>query len=809
MPINDIINDSWGPYSHTEVEAALKAKIAELDQKINDAIHEGGIGLDELSAEVRALLTKANNALQPSDISAWAKQPNKPSYSVGEISYDGTMTLAQKLTAMDTAIQNAIQVDTAMSGSSTNPVQNKVIKSYVDDLISNLQGVLNTITQDGATAGVIDTFNEVKAFLAGISNSDTLAAKLLNKVDKENGKGLSTNDYTDAEKTKLGALPTNAELTKALGEKANTADIPTNVSDLTNDSGFITSAALEGIVAGAADFVLTEDDDAFYLTRLVPTLVVTELAAMSESTKSGTFKVSGTNLKGNVTVSVSASGWTLQTGGGSASQSLTLSPTDGTLAETTITVAYSGSTDSVGNAITIASTGAESKSVNATYTEHSGPTITTSGDGISISEVAGDQKTTTLQITGVMLTADITAALSGTNASKFSLSKSTFTQSNGVVNETLTITYSPAAGDSGTHSATLTLSSTDATPVTIALTGTVLVQSLSLSPSTLELSSASGTSTTGTITVKGANLKSDVALSVGSGYSVSPSTIAYATLNAAGNTGVDVTITADTTAASGTLTATSGSNSATASLSWVETEVETQDAFYVKGGIHYKLTSLENKTVKVVNSFNTETGTNNNYPGKSTITIPATVHIGENDYKVTSIAGAAFAKCSASTIDMSAAIYISSIAGFASNACSSLSTLKLPPNLTAIGDYAFQNATALTSVTLPDKLTSIGNYAFMGCSNLTSVYFGTTDNIVSTSSLNLFAFYNVTSITDIYLRYNGSNVQDVTNDFNATVKSNSTLHVPTNATSAFTASTTYWGAWVTNNKISFDLTPTE
>lgn len=40
-----------------------------------------------------------------------------------------------------------------------------------------------------------------------------------NKVDKIEGKGLSTNDYTNAEKSKLGALPTKSALDEALADK--------------------------------------------------------------------------------------------------------------------------------------------------------------------------------------------------------------------------------------------------------------------------------------------------------------------------------------------------------------------------------------------------------------------------------------------------------------------------------------------------------------------------------------------------------------------------------------------------------------
>ena len=182
----DILHDSWGPYTHTEVENALKSYLATLEQRISDAIHEGGIGLDELSQEVRTLLNKANTALQPENLASWAKQQNKPGYTVSEITYDNLTTLAQKLAAMDQAIQAAAQSgtepDSAMSDSSTNAVQNKIVKAYIDAVSARLDALIST----GNVSGAIDTFNEIKAFLADISDSDTLLAKLLLKADKSN-----------------------------------------------------------------------------------------------------------------------------------------------------------------------------------------------------------------------------------------------------------------------------------------------------------------------------------------------------------------------------------------------------------------------------------------------------------------------------------------------------------------------------------------------------------------------------------------------------------------------------------------------
>ena len=57
-----------------------------------------------------------------------------------------------------------------------------------------------------------------------------------NKVDKEEGKGLSTNDYTTDDKNKLNTLPTNKELTTILNEKVDTADLNEYVTK-TDDDG--------------------------------------------------------------------------------------------------------------------------------------------------------------------------------------------------------------------------------------------------------------------------------------------------------------------------------------------------------------------------------------------------------------------------------------------------------------------------------------------------------------------------------------------------------------------------------------------
>ena len=86
-----------------------------------------------------------------------------------------------------------IIIDTKMSDSSSNAIANKTVKKYIDGVASK-------------TNASILSLNE-------------------GKVDKEQGKGLSTNDYTDLDKAKLDK-------------------IPTKVSDLENDSKYVTDQEL-------------------------------------------------------------------------------------------------------------------------------------------------------------------------------------------------------------------------------------------------------------------------------------------------------------------------------------------------------------------------------------------------------------------------------------------------------------------------------------------------------------------------------------------------------------------------------------
>ncbi len=122
---------------------------------------------------------------------------------------DGTTTLASKLATMTADISERAK-------SSDVTVQ---IKAAIDDLI-------------GGAPATYDTLKEIADYLATHQDEYiALVQTVAGKVDKVEGKGLSTNDFTDAYKAMLDGLGSLAsksnvsesDLDAALAEKVNAA----------------------------------------------------------------------------------------------------------------------------------------------------------------------------------------------------------------------------------------------------------------------------------------------------------------------------------------------------------------------------------------------------------------------------------------------------------------------------------------------------------------------------------------------------------------------------------------------------------
>lgn len=210
--------------AHTHAIADIANLSTELDSKYEKP--STGISKTDLASDVQASLGKADTAVQ--SLSGYATESyvdakvaglvdtapealntlnelaaalgDDPNFSAtvatqigGKVdkvtgkelsSNDYTDAEKTKLAGIETGANKTV-VDSALSSTSTNPVQNKVINAAISNL--------NTLVGDTAVSSQIST-------------------AIANKVDKVSGKGLSTNDYTTAEKNKLAGIAAGAEV---------------------------------------------------------------------------------------------------------------------------------------------------------------------------------------------------------------------------------------------------------------------------------------------------------------------------------------------------------------------------------------------------------------------------------------------------------------------------------------------------------------------------------------------------------------------------------------------------------------------
>ena len=156
----------------------------------------------------------------------WAVPPNT-TYAPATSSAHGLMSSTDKakLDGIEEGANKTV-VDAALSGTSTNPVQNKAIKEAIDALPTTSavnQAISDAIDEliDGAPA-TYDTLKEIADYLATHEDEYTaLLSTVGGKVDKVEGKGLSTNDYTTAEKEKLSNVEAGAEVNIIESVKVN------------------------------------------------------------------------------------------------------------------------------------------------------------------------------------------------------------------------------------------------------------------------------------------------------------------------------------------------------------------------------------------------------------------------------------------------------------------------------------------------------------------------------------------------------------------------------------------------------------
>lgn len=154
---------------------------------------------------------------------------------------------------------------------SDNNLTDKLVEKINNAGDSSFTGIYNDLTNkpkinNVELAGGNNTLETLGIQPAG---SYATTSQLDGKVDKEAGKGLSENDFTDALLAKLNGIEANAEVNiiesikvngqvQSVVEKAVDITVPTKVSELTNDSNFVSqSKVTEDINAAVADKVTT------------------------------------------------------------------------------------------------------------------------------------------------------------------------------------------------------------------------------------------------------------------------------------------------------------------------------------------------------------------------------------------------------------------------------------------------------------------------------------------------------------------------------------------------------------------------
>jgi hypothetical protein len=142
----------------------------------------------------------------------------------------------------------------------------------------------------------------------------------------------------------------------------------------------------------------------------------------------------------------------------------------------------------------------------------------------------------------MLLTQNLSLAISGTNAAFFTVLPTTVTSSNALAGYTVTVSYKPTA--LGNHTATLTISSTElAQSTTVTLTGSCAASLVSPTTSGLVFSSDNVmVKNDQTVLVKGTNLSSTVGLSI-TGTNAALFKVSSASVTATdGNAGKNVTV---------------------------------------------------------------------------------------------------------------------------------------------------------------------------------------------------------------------------------------------------------------------------
>lgn len=226
----------------TEIDA-VDSKVTSLTTRVDDLVTAGGepnvITAIKVNGTAQAITDKAVDIAVPGY--TIEKAADSGDYaSIYQLMKDGVATGAAINIPKDMVVQSGSVVTLDADGATAVGLTNagtyiKLVLANAtnDTLYIDVSGLIEYVTS-GSAAGdmvVINIDETTHKVTASITDGTITKAKLAaevqdvlddvaNKVDKVEGKGLSSNDYTDEEKAKLAAIETatDAEVTAMLTE---------------------------------------------------------------------------------------------------------------------------------------------------------------------------------------------------------------------------------------------------------------------------------------------------------------------------------------------------------------------------------------------------------------------------------------------------------------------------------------------------------------------------------------------------------------------------------------------------------------
>lgn len=215
----------------------------------------------------------------------------------GYLKINGVDTKIYELPTATTSSLGAVRIGTGLSidsATGTISVSNEGMavgsadKLTAARIISLTGDASGSVSFDGSKDVAIevtildDSHNHI------ISNIDGLQSALDKKVNAVEGKGLSTNDYTTAEKNKLAGIAAGAEVNVNADWNASSGDAqilnkPTALSSFTNDEGFI-----DNTVSNLANYYLkTETYTQTEINNLIGNIATITISVVDSLPASG------------------------------------------------------------------------------------------------------------------------------------------------------------------------------------------------------------------------------------------------------------------------------------------------------------------------------------------------------------------------------------------------------------------------------------------------------------------------------------------------------------------------------------------